>query len=229
MTEFSTHNLVNIKGIIFDFDGTLFNKSLIALRLVIACPAEAIFLLMERLVRKKFAGIDFYSSEEYYQAFFTALGKACLRSPEKMKLWYFNRFMPRMTEVLRKHYRARHGTAELLQHCTNRSIKIAIYSDYPFLKDRFQAIGLTYQDNIRLYDPEIFGAQKPAVRPFLLIANDLGLTQEEILVVGDRKETDGMGAANAGMGFFFLKTSRHWDYLHTLLMEKLAAPKNAIF
>jgi len=222
MISFSAENLVNIKGIIFDFDGTLFDKSLIALRLIAACPVDAVFLLMERLVRKQFAGKDYYCADDYHRAFFTELGKACLRSPEKMKLWYFNSFMPRMTGVLKKHYRARHGTDELLQRCVNNSIKIAVYSDYPLLKDRFHALGLTYQNDIRLYDTETFGAQKPAVRPFLHIANDFGLPCEEILVVGDREETDGIGAANAGMSFFFLKSSRDWERLYTLLMEKLA-------
>jgi beta-phosphoglucomutase-like phosphatase (HAD superfamily) len=76
------------------------------------------------------------------------------------------------------------------------------------LKERVEALDAGLSRDIPLYDPGSFGAQKPAVRPFLRIAEALGIAPEETLVVGDREETDGLGAFNAGMRFFCLETGR---------------------
>ena len=214
--------LHNIKGIIFDFDGTLFDNAVIAFYLIAAYPPDALRIWKERLVRKRFAGCDYTSAEEYHQAFFTALGKAFLRSPQKARNWYFNHYMPRMVRVLQKHYQPRPGVQKLFLHFggktgrengagkaeAGRLPRIAVYSDYPFLKERLEALGVIHGPGVLLYGPESFGAQKPAARPFLRIAADLGVRPEEVLVIGDRNETDGLGAFNAGMRFFSLETGR---------------------
>ncbi|MCL2763618.1 MAG: HAD family hydrolase [Treponema sp.] len=208
--------LRNIKGIIFDFDGTLFDNARIAFHLIAANPLDSLRIWKERLIRKRFAGCDYASPEEYYRVFFAAMGKACHRSPERMRNWYFNKYMPRMVRVLKKHHKPRPGVSELLQRfadgkafaggkAANTMPKIAVYSDYPFLRERLAALGLC-SDAIPLYGPESFGAQKPATGPFLRIAGDLGVAPEEVLVVGDREETDGLGAFHAGMRFFCLET-----------------------
>ena len=202
--------LGNIKGIIFDFDGTLFDNTRVPFHLIAAWPFDIHRIWKERLVRKRFTGCDYSSSEEYYNAFFTALGKACFRSPQRVRNWYFVHYMPRMVRVLKKHYQLRPGTRELFRQFDDSSSapKVAVYSDYPFLKERMEALGLCPGSDILLYSPESFGAQKPAVRPFRRIAVDMGAAPEEVLVIGDREETDGLGAFRAGMHFFCLETGR---------------------
>ena len=222
--ELSSAKLLrNIKGIIFDFDGTLFDHTLIPFYLIASYPPDWLRLWRERLVRKNFIGCDYLVPEEYYRAFFTELGKACSRSPEQMHNWYFNRFIPRMIQVLKKHYKPRPGVLEMLRWFKDHTNdvpafdgsgsahpvpKVAVYSDYPFLKERTEALGIVTGPDILLYGPESFGAQKPATRPFLSIAKDLGVIPEEVLVIGDREETDGLGAFKAGMRFFCLETGR---------------------
>lgn len=200
--------LDTIKGIIFDFDGTLYDHSNIAFRMISANPIATIRIWKERLVRSRFQGRDFLSPENFYRAFFIELGKACLRPPGRVRNWYFNHYMPRMIRILKKYYQPRHGVKELLQKLgsSESPIKTAVYSDYPLLKERIEALGLEPSDNIKLYGPDFFGAQKPAARPFLQIAKSFGLHPEEILVIGDREDTDGLGAYNAGMRFFCLET-----------------------
>jgi len=202
--------LRSIKGIIFDFDGTLFDNSRIAFYTIADNPIATMRVWKERLVRTNFAGRDFLTAQNYYRAFFAELGKACRRPAEKIRAWYFNYYMPRMVRVLKRHYRPRPGLGELLVRLDlpDSPVKAAIYSDYPVLKERMEALGLPALNNISYYGPEIFGAQKPAVRPFLQIAKNLGLPPEEILVIGDREETDGLGAFNAGMRFFCLETGK---------------------
>ena len=212
--EFPPKVLRDIKGLIFDFDGTLFDNELFPFYLIAANPLDLLRVWKERLVRTSFAGCDYASPEEYYKAFFSAFGKACLCSPERIRNWYFSRYMPRMVRVVKKHYNARPGARELF-HNFDVSVndkypvpRVAVYSDYPFLKERMEALGLTTSANIPLYGPDSFGAQKPASRPFLNIAGDLGVPPEQVLVIGDREETDGIGAFKAGMRFFFLNTKQ---------------------
>jgi len=205
--------LSSIKGIIFDFDGTLFDNILIPFYLIAAWPFDLCRIRKERLIRKRFAGSDYSSPEEYYDAFFAALGKACFCSPQRIRSWYFFHYMPRMVHVLKKHYKFRPGVKELFQHYDSRNNpRVAIYSDYPFLRERLEAMGLSPGPDIHLYGPESFGAQKPAVGPFLKIAANLGAAPEEVLVIGDREETDGLGAFRAGMHFFCLETGHKRYY-----------------
>jgi HAD superfamily hydrolase (TIGR01549 family) len=209
--NFSTKLLRNIKGIIFDFDGTLFDNTLIPYYLISACPPDWLRIWRERLIRKRFAGCDYNSPEAYYDAFFTALGKACSRSPQRIRHWYFNRYIPRMIRVLHKHYKPRPGVSELFRCFETQppdKPRIAIYSDYPSLKERLEVLSISPGPDVLLYGPESFGAQKPAARPFQSIAQALGAAPEETLVIGDREDTDGLGASNAGMRFFCLETGR---------------------
>ena len=208
----------NIRGIIFDFDGTLFDYALFPFRLISAYPLDILRIRRERLVRKRFAGCDYAAPDAYYAAFFTALGEACRRSADSMRHWYFHRYMPRMIQVLRKRYSLRPGVKEFVKRLEFPRgspwglpvdfPKAAVYSDYPCLRERLEALGLEGGPRLPLYGPESFGAQKPAARPFLRIAGDLSVRPEEVLVIGDREETDGQGAFNAGMRFFCLATGR---------------------
>ena len=215
--------LGNIRGIIFDFDGTLFDNARLPFHLIAAFPPDVFRIWRERRARKSFEGRDFASPDAYYDAFFAALGKACLRSPERIRDWYFRRYMPRMCRVLEKHYRPMPGVKEFLeglgesaavsQDGTARKLPadfpaVAVYSDYPCLRERLRALDVNPGRGVRLYSPESFGAQKPAPRPFREIAGDMGAQPEEVLVIGDREDTDGLGAYNAGMRFFHLITGR---------------------
>jgi FMN phosphatase YigB (HAD superfamily) len=201
--------LRGIKGVIFDFDGTLFDNALFAFNLISAYPLDVLRIWNERLIRKRFAGCDYSSPKAYNLAYFTALGKACSHSPQRMQSWYFNRYMPRMVRVLKKHYQLRPGVAELFRHFeSSDAMRAAVYSDYQFLSERLEVMGQYSSPRIPLYGPESFGSQKPAAEPFIRIAADLGIAPEETLVVGDREDTDGLGAFRAGMRFFCLETGR---------------------
>jgi FMN phosphatase YigB (HAD superfamily) len=210
--------LRNIRGIIFDFDGTLFDNRLFPFYLIMANPLDVFRIWKERLVRRQFEGCDALTSEAYYNNFFSALGKICFQPAKRVRHWYFIHYMPRMIRVIRKHYKLRPMVKELLERfeappgsawgLPSDFPSLAVYSDYPMLKERFEAVGVKPGSRLRLYGPECFGAQKPAPRPFQCIARDMGLRPEEILVIGDREDTDGQGAFNAGMRFFCLETGR---------------------
>ena len=153
-----------------------------------------------------------------------------------MREWYFTRYMPRMIRVLERYYTLRPGTEAFLaalgssgeppagERAPPAGFSAAVYSDYPLLQERFAALGFVPGPAVRLYGPESFGAQKPAPRPFQSIAGDMGLAPGEVLVIGDREDTDGAGARNAGMAFYHLNSGEAWEEFRAALSELLRIP-----
>lgn len=225
-------------GFIFDLDGTLYDTGGFARHLVLARPGDALIMLAERKTRKTLRGCDYETPEAFYREFFSRMSRIVKKPAEKLRVWYFDRYMPLMIKILQRQYRPRPGTAELFRVLAGTSFPFAVYSDYPLAAERLSALGLGTA-GYKSYGPDHFGAQKPAVRPFLAIAKDLGIPPARILVIGDRDDADGAGARAAGMGYAGTGTPRRgqpeppldWETLAALLRDRLsfhgAEPRNA--
>jgi HAD superfamily hydrolase (TIGR01549 family) len=208
--ELALSRIRRLNALIFDLDGTLFISKRIALRMLMAKPADVFIVWAERRARKALFGCDCATPEAYYEQFFTLMaGKLGGKSPAWVQAWYFEQYMPRFCEVLQRHYSARAGAGDLFDALVNAGIRIAVYSDYPCVRERLAALGLRAEVfGTNLYGPEDFGAQKPAPRPFMAIAEELGSTPDATLIVGDRDDTDGAGALAAGMPYIRIVTHR---------------------
>jgi FMN phosphatase YigB (HAD superfamily) len=206
--------LKTIRAVIFDFDGTLYDYRLLPGRIIGANPLGLFLVWNERRTHKAFSGRDLGSPEKFYEAYFAHLGKLSRLKSGAAENWYTRRYIPRFVQVLKRYYTFRPGVEDLFTRMESniaaggRLKGVAVYSDYPALRERFNALGFNPGKNIRLYGPESFGAQKPAPRPFRVIADEMGVSPEETLVIGDREDTDGKGALNAGMLFFHLDDGR---------------------
>jgi FMN phosphatase YigB (HAD superfamily) len=206
--------LESIRALIFDFDGTLYDYRFLPWRIIGVNPLELFLDWNERRTRKAFSGRDLGSPEKFYAEYYSCLGKLSRRRPDAVENWYTRRYIPRIIQVLERYYTFRPGVEELFTRleskisAAGRLKGVAVYSDYPALRERFNAMGFNPGREIRLYGPESFGAQKPAPRPFRVIAAEMGVSPEETLVIGDREDTDGKGALNAGMNFFRLDDGR---------------------
>jgi FMN phosphatase YigB (HAD superfamily) len=219
-------------ALIFDLDGTLYDTRGFARRLVLARPGDGLFMLAERRIRKGLAGADYLSAGAYYGEFFFRMSRAAGRSAEGLRNWYFDRYIPLMCGVLKKHYHPRPGAAELFAGLVRGAFPFAVYSDYPRTAERLSSLGLEQALGGKRYGPEDFGAQKPAARPFLSIARDLGVPPDRTLVIGDRDDTDGAGAAAAGMAYVGITNSNKrgaspsapWETVSALLREQLKLP-----
>ncbi|ULQ59001.1 HAD family hydrolase [Brucepastera parasyntrophica] len=223
---------IGVKAIIFDLDGTLYDFKRMPFHLVMAKPSEAFVIKAERTVRRELKGCDFYSPEAYYDSFFKQLAIYTHKTEESARNWYFNEYMPRMYRTLEKHYTARPGVLSLFDALRQAGIEFAVYSDYSDTAERLAALGLPPDRCGKLYGPETFGALKPAIRPFISIAQALGSPCEDTLVIGDREDTDGSGALACGMRFIRIKTHKTkksdisdgiplytWDQLYDELMQ----------
>ena len=89
------------------------------------------------------------------------------------------------------------GVKDCLAELAARGLRLGVLSDFPprrklallGIEDRFQAIRCSEES----------GTLKPACKPFLDLAADLGAAPEEILYVGNSRRYDIAGAKAAGM------------------------------
>jgi HAD superfamily hydrolase (TIGR01549 family) len=188
-------------AVIFDFDGTLYDMKGFAVKLVLSNIPDMWTVYAERKVRRQFDGADCKTPEDYSREFFKELSKRTKKSPSKMRLWFYDDLLKRNARVLKKHYKPREGFPELFEKLNGDKVPFAIFSSYPLVAERLEALGFDPAKSGRLYSPDDFGAQKPAVRPFIEIARDLGVKPADVLVIGDKQSTDGDGARAAGMKY----------------------------
>lgn len=191
----------NYKAVLFDFDSTLYTPNHFGFKLVMANFFHMFTSHRDRDVRMALKGKDYNNSQAFYIEYFKLLG-------ENNRDWYFETYLPSMARVLKKSITARPKAQELIDRLQSQGLKVGVYSDYPMVKERCEAIGLTFNTK-HLWCSEAFGALKPAPRPFVTIAEELGLSPKEVLFIGDRVDTDYKGATAAGMDCVLVKTKKN--------------------
>lgn len=203
--------LSNIKAVIFDLDGTLYDSRWLPVRLIWALAMDVFRVKADRDVRNKLKGIDFGSPEAYKAEYSRLVAKRTNLKPKDALNWYSNRYVGTMSYLLKRYYPSRPHAAEVFADLHGKGIKLAVFSDYPRIHQRMRALDFTNETLAMIsgeYSAEDFGAQKPSPRPFLEIARQLGVLPEECLVVGDRDDTDGEGARKSGMQFVQIETHK---------------------
>lgn len=203
--------LSDIKAVIFDLDGTLYNFKWLPLRLMWSLPADIARIRADRSVRTTLRGCDFATPEAYLEEYGRRMAeKTDFKSHDALN-WYANRYMGTMCLLLKRHYSQRPQLERVFDRLHQRGLKIAIFSDYPRVRQRIRALDFsdkTLSTISGIFSAEDFGSQKPAPRPFLEIAASLGVQPEQCLVVGDRDDTDGAGARKTGMEFIQIETHK---------------------
>jgi len=184
--------------VIFDLDGTLYDKSGLARRLILSSLVRGDLGLLrrEQNARKKLRGLFFQSEEQFYQAFF-----AEFPNPDKARRWYFERYMPLMVNILQKKYSHYDWVPETINKLKNNQIRVVVFSDYGSVEDKLKAIGFDLKWADALCDAPALGGLKPCKESFAKLCDTLGVKPEECLMVGDRRDTDGLGAESVGMPF----------------------------
>mgnify|MGYP002852017988 CR=1 FL=1 len=202
--------LENIKGVIFDFDGTLYDMTCMPVDLVLNDIKNCLIMKADRKVRHNLKGKDFGSLEKLMDVYCSQVSDVTGVSKEKILEWYLNIYPKEMVSLLKKKYKAYEKAQEVFKTLSLSGIKFSVFSDYPMVRERMEAVGL--KEIVPLchdfYYAGDFGSFKPAPRPFLEIAFSMGLSQNECLVVGDRDDTDGEGARLCGMSFIQIEKNK---------------------
>ena len=194
-------DLEGIKAVVFDVDGTLFDKSRLPLHLVLADPLYMFVLNNERKARKTLSGVYFGDERTYYETLYGKVAILSHLSAKRVKWWYDHRYMPTMIKVLKKHYKLRPWVSELLPALKAQGIKVAVYSDYGCVEERLATLGFKREWADVVADAPGMGGLKPCKESLLAVCQQLGVDPSETLMVGDKDETDGESARKCGMRF----------------------------
>lgn len=192
------------KAAIFDLDGTLYDKSGLARRLIVSQLRRGRLRMLkrEREVRKLLRGKHFKTEDAFYDVFFTQFDR-----PELARRWYFEEYMPDMVAILRKHYRIAPWVETTMLELRSSGCKIAVFSDYGCVREKLKAIGYNLDWADYLFDAPELGGLKPSKKSFEKICEEMNVKPSECLMIGDRGDTDGAGARSVGMAFVHVKNA----------------------
>ena len=93
----------------------------------------------------------------------------------------------------------------LIEKLRKRGIQVFVYSDYP-AEEKLRALGIPADHIFSALDPEIM-CLKPDPKGLNHILSVTGFSPDQVLMVGDRDEKDGMAARNAGIDWLILPSA----------------------
>ncbi len=200
--------LENIECVIFDLDGTLYNKRYLPLRMVLADWRHIGLLRAERAARKQLAGKYFGSAEALYKMLFFVMSQITCKPVDEVRTWYYGTYMPTMVRVLKQYYSATPWACETLTLLKKKGVRMVVFSDYGFVEEKLEALQLsTINYQLSTYSAPEMGGLKPCKEAFENLLHTLQVKPANALMIGDRDDTDGAGARSVGMKFYKVENS----------------------
>ena len=186
--------------VIFDLDGTLYNKRRLSLRMLLHAPFDMLKMLAERKTRASMKGL-YIGAEHFTPAYFDRLAQSMHTSPAKAKQWYQERYMPLMVKLIGRYQPIGEWVMPFVNECKERGVKMVVLSDYDFAQEKLQALGIDTQHFDWIVSAPELGGLKPAKELLIKVAQQMGVAAEQCLVIGDRQDTDGDMARATGAAF----------------------------
>ena len=193
--------LNGVKTVVLDLDGTMYDKSGLAARMVRRLFWCLPLVMAERWARRNMHYTQYASEEEYNDAFFHFMARGHWWSAGIAETWYNTVYMPAMVRLIHRHHKPRKEVMELLEEAKSRGIKLAIYSDYGYVEEKLEALGIDPEPFELLIAAPQLGALKPSEPCARRLLEMLEADPETTLFVGDRDEKDGASARAVGAKF----------------------------
>ena len=214
MQNFSKIDLSNKKGILLDFDNTVYKYDI--------CHRHA--LQQVYLEIKKYISIKNF--EEFHKLYVESQEKVKANIPDRAASHsrflyfqilfekYFGKVRVELTIFFEKLYWSSffekmvlvEGVLGFLEKCKKEKIKICVVTDLTvqIQFEKFKYLNLEkYIDFV--VSSEEAGIEKPDGKIFLLALEKLGMSKDEVIIIGDSLKRDIVGAENFGVDSYLIK------------------------
>ena len=196
--------LNGVQNVVLDLDGTLYDKTGLARRMVRRLWWCLPLLAAERLARKNMHYVQYASEEEFFGAFFRYMSRGHWWGVGVAATWYHTVYMPTMIRLIRRYHHPRHEVMALIEEAKAKGLTLAIYSDYGCVAEKLEALGIDpSQFELMISAPEL-GALKPSEPCARCVMEMLQAKPETTLFVGDRDDKDGASARSVGAKFLLI-------------------------
>ena len=189
-----------LRGVVFDLDGTLYDKRALEWFMVRSMPLGLLRLLKYTRVRTGLAGIDCESGEAIARVTLERLARD-VGEQQRWAAWIRERYEPAVLRGLQEAAALYPGVPELLRRLRAARLRLGLVSDYRGVPDRLAALGLAAEDFDYVLVTEELGAMKPAPRMAAATLAGMQLPGAAMVMVGDRAFADERFAAAAGLRF----------------------------
>lgn len=199
--QISDINLEGVSAIVFDLDGTLYDKKYYPLRLVLSDLRHAFLASSERRARRLLKGQYFGNPEAFYRSLFWHISRHQNIPFQQARDWYFATYMPLTIRLMKKYYHVGEFVEPLIRALKERGIKTAVFSDYPCVEEKLIALGADLRWFDYLFIAPEMGGLKPNKQLFENMIAQMEEEAQSVIMIGDREDTDGDGARAVGMRF----------------------------
>ncbi len=197
--------LNGVQTVVLDLDGTLYDKTGLARRMVRRLWWCLPLLAAERLARRNAHYVQFASEEEFFDFFFITMARGHWWTAGMAATWYHRVYMPAMLRLIKRYCHPRQEVMELIREAKEKGLKLAIYSDYGCVVEKLEALGIDPQQfDLLIAAPEL-GALKPSEPCARRVLEMLGAKPETTLFIGDRDDKDGQSARNVGAKYLIIE------------------------
>lgn len=193
-----------VQNVVLDLDGTLYDKTGLARRMVRRLWWCLPLLAAERLARKNMHYVQYASEEEFFGTFFRYMSRGHWWGVGVAATWYHTVYMPTMIRLIRRYHHPRPEVMALIEEAKAKGLTLAIYSDYGCVAEKLEALGIDpSQFELMISAPEL-GALKPSEPCARHVLELLQAKPETTLFVGDRDDKDGASARSVGAKFLLI-------------------------
>ena len=226
-------NILDYKVVVFDLDGTLYFQNSLRVKMAVRMAKYYLchpFRIREFFIVKKFREVreawdDIYHSlsgdKDWDRLYESMLNEKASGDLNKMQYSYVAKKMKvdykKVEFAINKWiyenpldvvYETRDTQLlEYIEYLRKSGIKVVILSDYP-TKDKLNALKLKVDGEYSALDSSI-NELKPSPMGLQVIMKDFGVSESDILMVGDRYSKDGMAAIHAACEYVILPKSKN--------------------